>query len=809
MNEMEKLFWQLFNAESEEEVHKIVKRNPLLKDNGNWFPYGGRDINDKTNFKTFENQQPHPLPALVEKITNSIDALLMKKCYMAGIDPTSPQAPKNMSEAVERFFGIKNGDFSEVSSGERRDIASEIQVIATGNRETPCILIYDNGEGQHPENFPDTFLSIHRENKIDIHFVQGKYNMGSTGAVVFCGKEHRYQLIASKRNDSINSQYPNNFGFTLVRRHSLSKQEDKQRRCSWYEYFIIKGKVPNFASKELDIGLWNNRKFASGSIVKLYSYQLPTGSRSDIQLGLWRDLNQYLYRPALPILLYEKRGFKGKTQSKLMLGNKTRIVIDERDKKEITIPLSIETKKMGRVDIEATVFKHGVKQTEFVRDKAVIFTMNGQVHGSEKRSFISRDLGLQMLRDYLLVNIDCTNTNASFYQDLLMGNRFNLKQGHTYEIFRKRIIETLKTNEQLRKLNQDRKNRIMRESSEDRELLKRLIQAVPLDKDLLRLLKKNGDLDFITKFDGNKKKSKSKNDEKETPKISKRFPSIFKLKLKKDSMGKKIKSIPLNGKGIMEFETDVEDEYLFRPKEKGEFQLEILGIKRNNTTGGTDGGLIKVEDIFDVTIAGPTNNSIRITFEPQRDISVGDEVEINARLTSPDGDLESIFYVRIVNPQEKTKPSTKSKDMPSLPKPIRVFKKKEGQDDKTWEDLGGWKGDDIVKLIPSDKTGKDDKDDIVLDAIAINMDCNVLKKYISRKKIKTEKELNFTKDEYFAKVYLHSLFLYGILDKINKSNGHEERWDVEDIVPQIFKTYTLFLLYADPNDAIISSMSED
>ncbi|OIN92086.1 MAG: nucleotide pyrophosphohydrolase [Anaerolineae bacterium CG03_land_8_20_14_0_80_58_20] len=51
--------------------------------------------------------------------------------------------------------------------------------------------LYDNGEGQHPDDFPNTFLSLHRNNKTDIHFVQGKYNMGSTGAVVFCGT-HRY-----------------------------------------------------------------------------------------------------------------------------------------------------------------------------------------------------------------------------------------------------------------------------------------------------------------------------------------------------------------------------------------------------------------------------------------------------------------------------------------------------------------------------------------------------------------------------------------------------------------------------------------
>lgn len=61
------------------------------------------------------------------------------------------------------------------------------------------MIIYDNGEGQHPKDFESTFLSLMRGNKNEIHFVQGKYNMGGSGAIVFCGKG--YQLIGSKRFD--------------------------------------------------------------------------------------------------------------------------------------------------------------------------------------------------------------------------------------------------------------------------------------------------------------------------------------------------------------------------------------------------------------------------------------------------------------------------------------------------------------------------------------------------------------------------------------------------------------------------------
>jgi hypothetical protein len=65
-------------------------------------------------------------------------------------------------------------------------LAENIQVIALGDKKVPSIVIYDNGEGQHPDHFKDSFLSLQPAIK-RIYISQGKYNMGSTGAVTFCG----------------------------------------------------------------------------------------------------------------------------------------------------------------------------------------------------------------------------------------------------------------------------------------------------------------------------------------------------------------------------------------------------------------------------------------------------------------------------------------------------------------------------------------------------------------------------------------------------------------------------------------------
>ena len=83
-----------------------------------------------------------------------------------------------MDDAVVRFFPDSgNWDLHKFRSRQ----AESIQIIAHGPRLETSLLIYDDGEGQHPRHFEDTFLSLLRGNKNEIHFVQGKYNMGGRG----------------------------------------------------------------------------------------------------------------------------------------------------------------------------------------------------------------------------------------------------------------------------------------------------------------------------------------------------------------------------------------------------------------------------------------------------------------------------------------------------------------------------------------------------------------------------------------------------------------------------------------------------
>ena len=101
----------LLGAETEAEVHERLDGAHML-DVASWLPYGG----DSNNSGTFANQQASPRGALVEKIVNSIDAVLMAKAFEHG-DLPGGSPPASMFDAAERYFDVREGRLAEITSG--------------------------------------------------------------------------------------------------------------------------------------------------------------------------------------------------------------------------------------------------------------------------------------------------------------------------------------------------------------------------------------------------------------------------------------------------------------------------------------------------------------------------------------------------------------------------------------------------------------------------------------------------------------------------------------------------------------------
>lgn len=794
--DFKQLFNQLYIAKTEQDVNTLIEENPEIFISENWFPLGGIE----TNFAVIENQQSAPIAALIEKITNSIDAILMRKCFEAGIEPKSKDAPRSMEDAVEVFFPEnKNWDLPTY----RKKQGENIQLLADGPRMNTSLIIYDDGEGQRPEDFESTFLSLITGNKWEIQFVQGKYNMGGSGAIVFCGKKS-FQLIASKRYDGTG-----NFGFTLIREHPMTSEELSSKKNTWYEYLKIDDKIPSFPITKLDLRL-HNRLFETGTIIKLYSYDLPAGSRSVISRDLNQSINEYLFEPALPILTIDRkeRYPEDRNLERELYGLKRRLEQDDSKYIEDYFSETYHDDLFDNMKVTCYVFKNkindkSVKETKetiqrefFKNNMAVIFSLNGQVHGHYTSEFITRSLKMNLLKNNLLIHVDCTKIKYEFRKELFMASRDRLKDGEETRELRTFLAKKLGIKDgRLAEIVKRRKDSIAVEGGDTSEILKSFTKNLPLNSDLLKLLNQTFKLDL--------KKDKPKKKESEKPKRKKedeepfnpnRFPSRFKLKGKKDGEREVVK-IPIGGERIIRFETDVENHYFDRVEEPGELRIALLNHKPNKKEGGEQlGKPNNIEDVFNVTGSSPKDGIIKIALNPKENVDVGDAIQMKVTLGNSGGfDFDEIFWVKISEPDKpkEKKPKEKMIDEEMLGLPPHILTYKDLKDGHiTWEQVENATSETMdwntvmYPLVSGDN----------LEKIYINMDSNVLKHYKSKTKNPNAEQLAFADRKFISSVYFHTLFLYSITKNrkyriFRETDGKETDIELETYLKDLFESY--------------------
>lgn len=744
------LLKQLLSAQDENAVASIIKNHPVLADDSKWIPFGG----NRMNFGTIDNQQQNPIAALTEKITNSIDALLLNECKLAGIDPEGNTAPSSMQEAVEKFFGIPKGDFSEIMDSKRRELAKKIIIAAEGSREKPNLVVVDRGEGQHPFDFKHTFLSISRQNKINIKFVQGKYNMGGTGVLPYCGEYH-YQLLLSRKNPKLLPQgHEDVWGFTLIRLKPFVAEDFKH---TWYEYATDENEEPFIIeAQELQV-VSGFDALQFGSLVKMYNYQLPPSTRSDITLDLWRELNRLLFLPALPLLLYDARFQKGHVASgKVLLGNKVRIMLDEREKVEkdgrFTIN-DVDFGKFGLLNIEVTVFKPDslVSKDEFTSDKeAAIFTINGQTHGSLSRLFLKNEVGLTYLSKTMLVNVDCTGVNPAIRDQVFMPSRDRMRDNETKRQIETVLAKELRDHEGLKTLNKIRQEQIWSKSPKDTKFIEEFVSdLLKEDKTLKDILGLTGTIKDITepglttivKFDG------------------KRFPTFLFIK-DKNIKESGVKEIPINSFVRVEFETDAANDYFDRERDAGELII-TPSISRSQKlwNGRLSMKLVPADDAVEgqrqtvtVEMTIPYKDSIILSF----DITYGKPILPQTHPTEPPKPPQGVSY--------------------QLPKRTLVWREE-------WENLS-WSGSDISDVVETRLVNDEDgKNRSVISEVQINGDTDVLHHFLRTNQIESGKQ-EAIKNTYQTAIFLYSLVIFNDLKRINKG----------DLFPEFMKSVAKILL---------------
>ena len=585
------LCFRLVQADTEADVIGALTDAGYWEDPSAWRLFS----DDENAFAVIGNQQAEAVAAFIEKIVNSVDARLVDASRLAGCDPEGPNAPGSMRHAVARFFEGRehpkpaDGRIAEWPNDKATSEGRLLTVAATGHMPPgqPSLTVADQGEGQTPDAFPDTFMSIQRNNKLRIPFVQGKFNMGGTGALQFS----KLQLIVSRRNPAFlnDSASPRDrqWGFTIVRREPPTAGA----KSSVFRYLapvpiadsdfrgvlaFAADELPIFPEADATVRYAYHRQSRYGSLVKLYEYTWQ-GTKSNIVMsgdGLLRRIDVGLPELALPVRVFECRaGYSGHLGSFATnaLGLVARLDRDRDRNLEAGEPIGgvivLDDGKQIRLRVYVFLDKDKAKSYRNSRH-GVVFGVNGQMHAAYASDFFSRDrVNLSYLKDSLLVFADCSEIDGQTREDLFMNSRDRLRVNPVSKQLEEKLESFLRHEPTLREIQNRRRQRATEEKLSDDKPLSDVLARLMKTNPVLNQLFLQG-LNISTPFPPSGTGNGRRHDF-----VGKRFPTFFRFKERGD--GEPLRRTAALGTRVrVAFETDAEDSYFVRDIDAGVWNVQ-------------------------------------------------------------------------------------------------------------------------------------------------------------------------------------------------------------------------------------------
>lgn len=467
---MKKIFEQLLKANTAREVTDILVD---LTDNHEirWEAVGGRGNNQSTI-----NMGTDPAAGLVERITNSIDAVLDLEWHQQGCpnDIDSPRA------AVQKWFGLQEGklrNIKDASAKNIQELAKRISVTLKDSEreEFPTVEIRDYGTGIKGEEFSKTILSLNDDNKINKLHQMGAYGQGGSTALSF----NTFTIIISRPHKILKKG--NGVSFTIVR---FNDGGLGQRKLGWYEYCLAENNQP--FSIEID-----EEKFKAGTLVRHIGMDIGkykakiTGPTS----SLWYLAHHYMFDTVFPFTITGERASdltKGKKENRSVLGNNRRLTLGGGDEKELTQYKrdATLTFRDGKVTLYYWVLTiEGDKPWDRIKNytqasQPIIITFNGQKQGHLLNSIIKSELKLPFLEKYLVVQIECDQLDNESKRQLFSSTRENTRDTSIKKELEKLVVDTLDADDELKRLDKERRDRyLQKDETEAMDKLKKRLAS--------------------------------------------------------------------------------------------------------------------------------------------------------------------------------------------------------------------------------------------------------------------------------------------------------------------------------------------
>ena len=376
---------------------------------------------------------------------------------------------------------------------------------------------------------PETLCSLASSNKDRIPFAQGRYNMGGSGALRFCGPNH-LQLVVSRRNPHIGvsgaderTDDANMWGLTVLRR----EPPRPGHKNSVYTYLAPlgaektpgRGEVLRFEAPTLAIfpddsqastraaPVPYGRDSEHGTFVKLYDY-LPGLSKRGVcathEFSLLRRLEVCLLDLALPAKVYDCRAPGtspgNPTNSVAMYGLASRLNRHQESGEATAMEPGFPDRQALRVEgqeVVVTVYAFGLGTDKSPKarmyrsgDYGVVFSLNNQTQARRSWQFFHRkEVGLSLLSNSLLVHVDCTALYPQARDDLFMASRDRIADTSFSKVLTAEISKALRDNPKLKELKERRTRELAAGSADAAKAAERVIRSLyDQDRDLLRFL---------------------------------------------------------------------------------------------------------------------------------------------------------------------------------------------------------------------------------------------------------------------------------------------------------------------------------
>lgn len=397
-----------------------------------------------------------PGRSVIERITNAIDAALELEHAKHSGKPVC-QTPR---EAAQAWFGVDPRGLGYMSQKARQDLArmTVIRLEPGEGREARIVTVRDHGIGLRPQEMAGTILSLNEGNKWQKHYLAGTFGQGGSSTFAF----GRLTLIASRHHAD------SEIGFTVVWYKDLPADEYK----SGHYVYVAEGSAPLVVAAD-EGGVLEGH----GTVIRHFGYDLtnypsPFGERS-----LYGAMNRLMFDPVAPIWFENRvegwnRGIYG-SRNRLNSGSEdgeggSKLDLDHR------MPMfTVNLGEFGSVGIEYWVLPPAEKSTTIPsaayvdHRKPIVLSINGQNQDELSALLIRKDSELPYLKSRLICHVDCDGLSPSAKRSLFSSTREKAKEGYILARIRDELVENLRSDDDLKRLNREAKEKSLTEQDDD------------------------------------------------------------------------------------------------------------------------------------------------------------------------------------------------------------------------------------------------------------------------------------------------------------------------------------------------------